>query len=339
MPQDSHQKLLPGFGKKETLSRFVLGKSSPETSFGRTKLKYKKNLEKTLVGSLVLVIVVFRFTADFNKSPDLSLQESVVLEFLDLPEIPPLVEDKPKMKMENVVELPPIEEEVVETEPIIKEEIDEMLGENEEQVELSLDSDDIGTYLVSNSQLGTITGPQLSLRKRRASRVAKMSLRRGSHYSGSENGSSIDIGSTRRFERNLDSNESFELKTSLAKPKPVKQQRLEKKNELSLGISGQEGKVLSFAASTMGTEHYKLWNKINSELDRLNKGRYGAIPDKIKRNRGGFLIHLSYSDGVRHEIHWRNNGNVWIKIFGDSKKSALQELQRVWSSLLELTLN
>jgi hypothetical protein len=132
-------------------------------------------------------------------------------------------------------------------------------------------------------------------------------------------------------------NDGLNLKT-----KPVELTKAEpetrSKPEPKLGLPGPGEKIISFASSTFGTEDYKIWNKINAELDRLNKGRYGSVPKEITRVKGGFIIRFGFPDGTRQEMHWENAGNVWIKITGNSSRSSAQELRRALDALLKINL-
>ena len=316
--------------------KFILGRSSPNTAFGLSKRQYRKNLEKALAGSLLLALVMFRMAANMEYRPLVFTEADVTFEFIDIPEIPPEVEEKPKMQAEELVELPPAEEqEEAPAENPMEEEIAELLGEKDEGVELALANDKLGEFLLSDSPLGSLSGPELKLRRRRLGEDGDLALGKRRLYADAE-GSEIDIGDTKRSQRKLVSEEvEFDLGTPEPQPRPREEP---KQNGLSLDLAKNE-RVLSFASSVIGTEGYKLWNKINAELDRLNKGRYGRVPARLKRDRGGFQISFQYSDGVQHVVYWRRNGNVWIKVIGHSNLTAVQELRRVLTALLSLSLN
>ncbi|NIR52228.1 hypothetical protein GWO43_26915 [candidate division KSB1 bacterium] len=325
------------FGKNRGSRKFVLGKSSKSTQFGRLKFGYQKSLEKALIATLVVTILMFRVATNVKIEPVPTEPKQIVFENIQIPEIPPPVDQKPKLKMEELVELPPTEVDAQE-EGFQKEELEELLGENQEEADLALSANDMGNYLLSNSPMGSISRSELALRDGRASNDGNIALQKGKFYDGDN--SSLDIGKSKRGHRQLISdNVEFNLETKPVSLEEVDKPAKQKKRQTSLGISGAPEKILSFASSTIGTEDYKLWNKINAELDRLNKGRYGSVPKEIQRNPGGFLINFSYSDGVKHEIHWRNNGNVWIKVIGTSNKTSIAELRRVLRGLLKLSLN
>jgi len=149
----------------------------------------------------------------------------------------------------------------------------------------------------------------------------------------------LDVGQTRRIGRRFVADNSGLDLGSHSKNGTQTKRKPKGSDEPKLGISGRLEKVLSSSSSTIGTEDYKLWNKILAELDRLNKGRYGKVPAELQRHRGGFLINFTFSDKTQHEIHWRNNGNVWIKVIGQSNRTTIQELRKAAYGLFRLSLN
>ena len=136
--------------QRKKLKQFVLARNTTQTTHGQTKLKYKKNIEFALIITLVVLIVGFRLAANIDFEKYLLNIEEVQFEFVDLLEIPPPIEPPQKLKMEEIIEIPP-EPEKSEEGDDLTEEIEEMLGENEENVELALDSGDMGAYLASSS--------------------------------------------------------------------------------------------------------------------------------------------------------------------------------------------
>ncbi len=315
------------------LKRFVLAKIEQNTLNSRSQFNYYKNFEKALIFSLLAIIFGFRIAANINFEKYLSRENDINIELIDIAEIPPVIEPPPQLKMEEIIEIKPEKEKT--EEEILSEEIEDMLGENEDKVELSLNSDDLALNLISTSALGSVAGPELNMRDYDNGNDNGLSLR-NRKLSGDINHSNLDIGQVELGNKKLISdNASIDLKAETEDIKTTDEQE----DEVKLGISGFPEKILSISSSTIGTDDYKIWNKINSELDRLHKGRYGAIPKEIEQKRGGFLITFSFSDGASQEVHWRNNGNVFIKVIGKSTKSTVQELQRTLQGLVKLTLS
>lgn len=328
------------FKERKKLPKFVLAKTSSDTRHGYSKLGYKKKYELCTIIVLIFLIFVFRFSAHLDIQQYLVQSEIEEFEFLEITEIPPVVEP-PKLQMEEVVEV--IEEEKPEEESTevdeIIEEIEEMLGDDSEEPQLALASASLDNNLLSNSQLGAIGRTRFQQRADLSLGDNNLSLGSEGRYVG-ENGGGLDIGTTQTKRRNLDVGAANLDLNIDKKPKaqPKRKRENENNGESSLNLEGKPVKVLSFASSTIGTEDYKLWNKIISELDRLNKGRYGSISDQIIRRGNGFIINFGFPDNSAQEINWRNDGNISIKVIGNSNKTTIQELQRALSSLLRMSL-
>lgn len=159
-------------------------------------------------------------------------------------------------------------------------------------------------------------------------------------YSEKLTESAIDIGKERRANRShISDNASLDLTNNTTEyAKPILTEKFQN-DQTNLSLAGISERILTSASSTIGTEDYKLWNKFNSELDRLIKGRYGSVPTEFKRKREGFLINFSYPDGVKHEIHWQYDGQIWIKVIGRTNKTRIQELRKALNGLLSLSLS
>lgn len=316
----------------------MLGKGSQETPHGKSKLRYRKNFEISLIVSIVAAIFFFRLTTSVDIQKYLNKKADVRFEMLDIPVVPPVVEEKPKLKMESVVQVEPevkAEPEESETNKVI-EEIEELLNE-EQREQLVLDDNRMG-YLVSDSPLDIGDSPGLNLRKSLASAEGGIQLASSDRrYVG--DGGDLDIGTSRTSRRQVSGSET-KLDLDIGKNETPKPPRKEKYEEAGpkLGLSGAQEKVLSFSSTTIDTEDYKLWNKIISELDRLNKGRHGGQIEEMQRSAGGFVINFSFHDRTKQEIHWRNDGNIWIKVIGSSRHTTGQELSRALNELIRISL-
>lgn len=325
------------------LPKFVLSRGSSDTAFGVSKLAYRKNLEKGLLISLTITIFALRLAVNFGDSRFLAGEKLDEFEFIDIIDIPPPAEE-PQLRSENVVEVVPevadeVPEEVGQVKEII-EHIEELLNDNAEETQLALNSNDMDRYLASNSQLAGVSRTELNLRQRRGANAGNLKFDRGSNLVQDMSGADLDIGGTtarRRETVTAQSSLDLGLSKPVARPSHRPEPRTARKAD-QLELNQGSGKVLSFASSTIGTEDYKLWNKIISELDRLNKGRYGGANKAIQRRRGGFVILFEYDDGTAHEINWRNDGNVWIRVLGESRRTTSEELRQGLTRLLRLSL-
>lgn len=326
------------FKRKQTKKQFIIAKSSKNTTYGNHKLNYKKNIEKALVIALLVTIFGFRLTMNLNLEEKYStIEKNLTFKFIDIPEISPPIGHPPKLKVENLkvqIEEAKQENEINE----ITEVNDQVIAENQKKVQLALTSDQFDDYDFSTSPMGSVLHSELNIRKYREYDGANIILRNRNADSDTLMNSVLNIGKVKRRKRQLIS-ENTTLDLTTRKTEQIKSKFKEiPTDQTGLNLPGNPQKILRFASSTIGTEDYQLWNKINSELDRLNKGRYGSVPSEIKRHRNGFLISFSYPDGTRHEIHWRNDGNVWIKVIGRTKKSNIHELGKTLERLLSLSL-
>ncbi len=315
--------------------KFILAKSTINTLEGILKLKYTKNFEISLIFSIVLTIFVFRIGANLDIEKYLEMEENITFEFLDIPELLD-IKEPPKLKVEEVIEIPPLPEEEVKSNELI-EKIESLLAENHEEVALDIKSD-LSDNLIDNSQM-TLSGSELKIRARNGYNGGSMDFGDKSINSDLLVAGQLDVGQTRRTGRRFVADNSGLDLGSHSKNGTQTKRKPKGSDEPKLGISGRLEKVLSSSSSTIGTEDYKLWNKILAELDRLNKGRYGKVPAELQRHRGGFLINFTFSDKTQHEIHWRNNGNVWIKVIGQSNRTTIQELRKAAYGLFRLSLN
>lgn len=87
---------------------------------------------------------------------------------------------------------------------------------------------------------------------------------------------------------------------------------------------------------SMGEEEYQLWNRINAEFDRWDKGRYGALPAALTR-RGRALIARFGIGSVRYTAVWLR-GNTKVYVSGGASDDRLQELRQTLKGLIQLNL-
>lgn len=311
---------------------FVLGKTDKRIQSGKEKRQYRRSVEKAVAFSLLLVIFLFRLTMDIDIQTYLNFEDRPTLQSIDLKDIP--VMEEPPIQTEEIVEL-----EVEEPAPVPEVETEDpriVYQEEQPEVKLALASNDNGSYLFSDSQMEGLPGDDLNVRANLSYDV-NSDLTFGSRKSNLDmSNTNLDIGKrtgTDRF-----ATEAPKLDLKIEKKKKPASPKPQPTAKTSLPIAGKGERILSLASSTIGTEDYKLWNKINAELDRLNKGTYGHVPDEIVRTRSGFTINFEYADASGHEINWHNDGNVWIKIKGNTNRSNIFELRRALNALLSLGL-
>ena len=93
--------------------------------------------------------------------------------------------------------------------------------------------------------------------------------------------------------------------------------------------------VLTSSDLSMGVEEYKIWNKINAEFDRWDKGRYGALPKVMQRRGRAMVATFQYADGSGHRFVWLR-GNTKLYVHGQSQRDRVAELQQALMSIIHL---
>lgn len=96
--------------------------------------------------------------------------------------------------------------------------------------------------------------------------------------------------------------------------------------------------LLKESESTIGTNEYRLWNKINSALDRINKNRYGNLPQNVRRTRSGLNVSFVYGNNTQHDIFWHRGGKVLIRVTGSQPLNLAAELEKALDALIQLTV-
>ncbi|MDQ7065115.1 MAG: hypothetical protein Q9P90_12830 [candidate division KSB1 bacterium] len=125
--------------------------------------------------------------------------------------------------------------------------------------------------------------------------------------------------------------EPTSLKTASYIPEPQERQTAE--DLLGADVS----LVIASTDLSMGVEEYKLWNRINGEFDRWDKGRYGIFPANLRRRGRAIIASFVYGNGVSHTIVWlRGNTKIYVK--GTSTQNRLQELKKALTSMIQLNL-
>lgn len=324
---------------QQGIPKFRIAKASRGTEFCKKKKAYRKNIEKGIIISITLMILLFRLASNYKMNEYIIQSSDLSFDLIDILQLtPPPIEEPPVLEMEAVIEIPPPEEELEsDEEKSIKEIIEQaedLLSESSNEVELTLASN--SNYLMSDSPLSGNSSTDMQFRLRSAK--DKNSLNFGKGRGSALNGGGLDIGETKREQRRVN-NSTTDLNIGLTdRPARKSSTRKQPKRQVDqLNFNNGSGKILSFASVSIETDGYKVWNKIISELDRLKKGRYGDLNSKIVKRRGGFGLNFQYRDGTSHEINWRNDGNVWIRVLGESKRTTAQELKQALSSLLRLS--
>ena len=96
--------------------------------------------------------------------------------------------------------------------------------------------------------------------------------------------------------------------------------------------------VLTSKDVNIDIDEYPLWNRINAEFDRWDKGRYGALHNMLKKKGRSIIATLGFADGTSQKIIW-NRGTTKILVQGRSKRNRIEELKQTISALTRLNIN
>ncbi len=208
------------------------------------------------------------------------------------------------------------------------------------KVDFSL-TDQSSTLLADASALGSISGPD-----GRGSRMdffdsgPSLSLDAGGAVTASAEpvGMSLDVDlpETRSSAPPAIAEPELSLKVPEEPARPAEPQ--EKKRTSAGVIDANVSVVLASTDISAGTEEYQLWNRINAEFDRWDKGRYGTFPQQLQRRGRSIIANFVYHDGTGHRIVWRR-GNTKIYVQGKSKRVRLMELKQAVAAMIQLNIN
>ena len=289
--------------------------------------RYIFKISTILVLSAILAIFHY-FPRLADKSTKMKML-SVSIEVIDIPNIkeeepPPPPPLKEMVQIINIIEK--------------KEELDpRRLREEMETVELELDMETENNLLAS-SQIDNISYAGFAGRLSRPQKGASLNIASELNLSH-QSGAGLDLNLTEKTARKKFVDNSPNLNNSVLTPPR------EQKNENSTAIANTDlikvdknQFLLKESESTIGTDEYRLWNKINAALDRLDKNRYGKLPVNVQRTSGGLTCSFQYGDGIIHEVFWTKGGKVIIRVTGSRSLQISNELGKAFDAVLRLTL-
>lgn len=310
--------------------KFIIARKIPKNQKAEQISNYRKYIEKSLILSLLMTLILFQLFPDKKKEHGDKENLRVALEVIDIP-ITEQEEPPPPP--------PPVQEMITNYTVIVKNENNHVRKIREELEDVTLEIElEPDNNLLANSQIDNIAYAGFT--------------RDRSRLEGSE---ALDISSELNKFRNHDgggldfnpatdnvSKRVVDDGVDLDGP-PMAVDNVSKKNEAiktdtELININENQFLLIESASTIGTSEYRLWNKINAALDRLDKNRFGKLPENIQRTRKGLIVTFNYSDGVIHEIFWSKGGKVIIRVTGNRPRQQVTELQKAFDSLIRLTL-
>ena len=324
-----------GYSRKKYIKTFYIAKSIKKAPYVEAKNNYWVNLEKAIIISISIIIlglVIFpRYFTKGNNNIEIPVS---MLEVIDIPiiqkEEPP---PPPPVKIIEPIKIVKIEE---------KNETKSLKDEIKVEEELKLDiSDNIGELLLVDSQMGDITSIDFAGRSFDLDAGTSLSLEYQRSRLASNVGSSLslDLPDAEISKKKTEKSIEFDTKSLLAESKPKRRLKPVQNN-----VSGPDKFIklnknqflLKESESTIGTQEFKTWNRINAALDRLNKDRYGELPTNVRRSSNGLSVSFAYKNEGQHDIFWSKGGKVIIRVTGKRPKSQIHELQKAYDALLKL---
>lgn len=309
--------------------RFIVARQTSKNQKADQISNYVRYIEKSLILSLLITLILFQLFPDKKKQTRDKESLKVSLEVIDIP-ITKQKEEPPP---------PPIQEVIENYTVIIKKENNEIRNIREELEEVTLDLElETDNNLLANSQIDNITYAGFTRNRSRVDGGASLNISsnlnslRNHEAGGLDFNPATDDVSKRFVDDAVDLDGPPIAMDNRSKTNEVIQ------SETELIKINKNQFLLIESESTIGTSEYRLWNKINAALDRLDKNRYGKLPQNIQRTRNGLIVTFNYEDGSIHDIFWSKGGKVIIRVTGNRPRQQVTELQRAFDSLIRLTL-
>ena len=309
-----------------------------------TRYQYRVNLQRSLTASLLIVLLLMFWARHIKIHNRFILTDvEAKLKFLQLESITPL-RDEPKRSLTKVLPPPKIlpEPDVVPdkiTTPIrpVPEKRRQRRKIKDEKVQLDL---------AANTNVDTANRPNLDP----FANAPRLDDRRGPQDSGPKIEASLAIDEPKlalgTVDLNIDKKEPSpnrvvpkdDVSLKLPdQPKPIPPRGEAEKQVLQDILNADVSLVLTSSNLNMGVEEYKIWNRINAEFDRWDKGRYGPLPKAFRRRSGIIIASFAFADGSEQHIVWRR-GNTQIFVKGTFADAKTSELKKALNALIQLKL-
>ncbi len=308
---------------------FQVVKRAEKTDRGELYNKQSRILEISAIISLLMLILLFQIFPTLGKKMDPAAKQFAAIEVINIPlirnEEPP---PPPPAAEEEIVHYTVIEKKEEEFDARKLRELEKV------NLDLNLEADE---SLLASSQIGDISYAGFSRPVARAQRGVSLDISTDLSVN-LDRGSGVDLGTVENQVRKklVDSSPSLESPPITNRPSAGESPTTEAAAEL-IPIQANQF-LLKESESMIGTEEYRLWNKINAALDRVDKNRYGKLPTNIQRTANGLAVVFNYEIGITHEIFWSKGGKVIIRVTGNRPRSTRDELERAFDSLIRLTL-
>jgi len=312
---------------------FIIGKKLTKNDKVDLINNYRKIIEKSIILSILITLVLFQLFPRHKQNQARKDRFSFSLEVVDIP-ITKNEEPPPAP--------PPVIKEVITNYEVVikKEQVDRRKIRDEiEDVNLELDLEN-NNNLLASSQISDITytdfNRQLDRYRKGVSLNISTDLNRINNFSG--NNLELDLGDNKVSKKFINNSVELETPPLASVPEVNKTENLTKEVDRGLIKISENQFLLKESESTIGTAEYRLWNKINAVLDRLDKNRFGTLPKNVQRSVKGLAVTFKYVNGDQHDIFWSKGGKVIIRVTGNRPKHLSDELERAYDSLIGLTL-
>jgi len=309
---------------------FIVARQTSKNQKAEQISKYRKYFEKSLILSLLITIMLFQLFPDRKKESRDSKKLKMSLEVIDIP-ITKHEEPPPPP--------PPVQEVITNYTVIVKKEENNARKIREElekvTLELELESEN---SLLANSQIDNITYASIARNRSPFDESSALDISSELNNFRNHDGGGLDFNpmTDNASKRIVDDAADLDSPPIAVDSGPPKNESNKTESEL-IKINKNQFLLIE-SESTIGTGEYRLWNKINAALDRVDKNRFGKLPENIQRTRKGLVVTFNYSDGGVHEIFWSKGGKVIIRVTGNRPRQQATELQKAFDSLIRMTL-
>ena len=310
--------------------QFIVARQTLENQKVEQVVKYRKHREISLILSLIITLILFQLLPHQKKQLSDKGHFKALLEVVEIP----------LTKQEEPPPPPSVQEMITDYTVIIKNENNDVHKIREELEDVNLELDlKTDNNLLASSQIDNINYANLLRNRSRQDGGAALDVSSELNKFRNHDGNGLDFnpGTGNVSKKYVD--DAIELDSpALAVDTEAKMNEATKKTETELIKINQNQFLLKESESTIGTSEYRLWNKINAALDRLDKNRFGKLPQNIQRTSKGLIVTFSYDDGIIHDIFWSKGGKVIIRVTANRPQQQVAELQKAFDSLIRLTL-
>ena len=309
--------------------QFIIAKQTAKSPKAELISNYRKHIEKSIILSILITLILFQLFPWQKKQHSDSEHLNLSLEVINIP----------ITKYEEPPPPPPVQEVIINYTVIVKKEQNDIHKIREEIEDVTLDLDlENDNNLLANSQIANVSYAGFMRNRSRFDEGVSLDISSNVNTMGNHDGKGLDFnpGTGNVSKKIVDDAVDLDKPPLTTVSEPKKNEAIKVNNEL---IKINENQfLLKESESTIGTSEYRLWNKINAALDRLDKNRYGKLPQNINRSQKGLIVTFQYNDGMIHEIFWSKGGKVIIRVTGHRPKQLVIELQKAFDSLIRLTL-